>query len=113
MGSHLAHGVRAPRVEPGGFGLGCERSSEHPAASGQIDFQLASPGLLAVAHCLEQTERSDGDHVRRVLWLVERSSYVALRAEVIDLIRPDGMNEASQSPRSERPRMSPVAMVRS
>ena len=50
----------------------------------------------ASAHRVQQTQRANTVHLRRVLRQVERHLHVALRAQVVDLVRLDLRHQAAQ-----------------
>ena len=98
----LGAGVRAARVEDRGLALRRRRAAEHLARGGLVEAALAR----RTPHGFQQAQRADGDHIGGVLGDLEAHLHVALRAEVVDLIRAQIVEE-----RGERAAVGEVGVV--
>ena len=89
----LGRAVRRPRVEGGGLVLRRRRRAEHLRGRGLVEagVDARSPDRL------EQPERADRVGRGGVLRHLEGHLHVALRPEVVDLVRPDGVDQVDQA----------------
>ncbi len=70
--------------------------AEHLGRAGLVITQRAAALGGVVAHRLEQPERAERHHVGGVFRHLERDFDVALRAEIVDLVRLDRLEHAAQ-----------------
>ncbi len=91
---HLGACVRAARNERRGLVLRRRRGAEHLARRRLVKARLRIQAR--VAHRLQQTQRPQADRRGGVLGHVEAHAHVALRAQVVDLVRPYGLQHAPE-----------------
>ena len=92
VGGDLGDAVGAARVEGRLLVLGRRRGAEHLRGGGLVEAR-AHPGL---ADRLEQPHRPRAGDVEGVLGDIEGDAHVALRAEVVDLIRLELVEQLDQ-----------------
>jgi hypothetical protein len=73
------------------------RGAEHFGRPGLIEADLLAGVLLVVADRLEQPQGAGGDRIGGVLGLIEADPDMRLRAEVVDLIGLDALNDVAQA----------------
>ena len=84
IGKNLCHAIRTARPKRRTFGLrNFLRFAEHLAARGLVKTRSDS----SFANCLQNTDRSNTSDISRVFGNIETDSDVALRAEMINLVR--------------------------
>lgn len=74
-------------------GLG---GAEHLAGAGLVAAHPAAAGFLVAAQGLQESERAQAHHIRRELRLFEADLYMALGAQVVDLLGLDLIQDAPQ-----------------
>ena len=88
----LGHGIRASRVKWCRFVLRRGRQPEHFRCRGLVEASRQAHR----ADRLQQPRRAKAIRVARVFGLVERDLDVALRRQVVDLVRPHCLDKAVQ-----------------
>ena len=89
---YLSGCVGAPRMKGRGFALRGVGGAEHFTARSLVK----ASGDAGAAERFENPGRSEARNVARILWEVEAHPDVALRAEMVDLVRFDVINEVGQ-----------------
>jgi hypothetical protein len=78
---------------------GSRRPFEHLRGACLVELDLSAAALLVVADGLQKPEGSKGDDVGGVFGLVEGYPDVGLGAEIVYLVRLDGLDDPSQPAR--------------
>src|SRR5262245_52976595 len=96
MGGDLANRVRTARSERRELVLWRRCRAEHLGGAGLVEAHGSARVRHVIPECLEQAQRAHRDDIGCVLRDVEGDSDVALSAEMVDLIRRNGLEYAAQ-----------------